>query len=160
MPRKIFVMASKDVFDHNGRLLAYVNAAYAKKDRDKLPPAKRPTFNLQMMQDGYAVSLLIYPNIPKPDDLQLVQIAVRNARKNGKGFWNQKDRTLLPYEFRWIVDAINGSKRQGPDRYCADITTGELFPPQQYYQVLPEDRLFFFEGDMGEALKVGLRLTV
>ena len=34
-PRKIFLMASTEVFDHYGRLLAYVNAAYEKKERDR-----------------------------------------------------------------------------------------------------------------------------
>ncbi len=157
-PRKLFIMVSRDVFDRYGRLLAYVNAAYEKKERESLPPAKRPTFNLQMMQDGYAVSLLIYPNIPKPSDLKLVQDAVKNARIRGKGFWNQGEKVLLPYEFRWIVDTIT-SKRHGPDRYCADFSTGQLFPPQKYYLVQPENRLFFFAENIVDALKTGLILA-
>lgn len=71
----------------------------------------------------------------------------------------QKSEAVLPYEFRCIVDTIKG-KRNGPDRYCADITTGELLPPPKYYRVQPEKRLFFFENDIGEAIKMGLRLIV
>lgn len=158
-PRRLFVMVAPQVFDNHGRFLAYVNAAYEKAEREKIPPEKRPTFNLQMMRDGQAVSLLIYPNIPKPDDLKLVQSAVRNARTHGLGLWKGGQKTLLPYEFRWIVDTMSG-RRNGPDRFCADIRTGELFAPQLYYRVLPENRLFFFPKDMGEALKMGFRLVM
>ena len=158
-PRKLFIMVSTQVFDVHGRLLAYINASYTKDERAKLPAAKRPTFNLQMMQDGQAVSLLIYPNVPKPDDLTLVQAAVQSARTHPKAgsFWKQGNKVILPYEFRWIVDTLTG-KRKGPDRYCADITTGKLFSPQQYYKVLPENRLFFFTQDWTKALTMGFQL--
>ena len=72
--------------------------------------------------------------------------------------WSDGPRTLLPYEFRWIVDTIIGT-REGPDRYCADVETGDLFPHQQYYRVLPENRIFFYDRHLGEALKLGLRLV-
>jgi endonuclease YncB( thermonuclease family) len=157
-PRHIFTMASSDVFDHYGRLLAYVNASYTKDERDKIPAAKRPTFNLQMMQEGHAVSLVIYRNIPKPDDLVLVQQAVKNARTKGKGLWKEGAKALLPYEFRWIADTITG-KRSGPDRYCGDITTGLLHRPQHYYEVEPENRLFFFPEHVPVAMSMGLQLV-
>jgi hypothetical protein len=157
-PRRLFMMAAEEVFDRNGRLLAYINAAYTREERETIPPAQRPTFNLQMMQDGHSVSLLIFPNVPKPSDLALVQEAVRVARQTPKGFWMQGGEVLLPYEFRWIIDTIKG-ERQGPDRFCGDLTTGFLFPPQQYYLVLPENRLFFFPEDMGDAYMMGFRLA-
>ena len=156
-PRRLFVMVSQQVFDHYGRLLAYVNASYEKKEREKLPPHKRLTFNLQMMKDGHAVSLLIYPNIPKATDLKLVQSAVHGARIHHKGFWKQGKQTLLPYEFRWIVGTIAG-KKQGPDRFCGDITSAKLFIPVQYYRVEPENRLFFYPEHLGEAFKLGFKL--
>jgi endonuclease YncB( thermonuclease family) len=155
--RHIFAMVSNEVFDKYGRMLAYVNASYEKKELETIPAGKRPTFNLQMMQDGQAVSLLIYPNIPKKPDLELVQTAVHSARTKGKGFWKGPDNLLLPYEFRWIVDTIN-KKRNGPDRYCADISTGKLYQPQHYYKVLPENRLFFKIPDMVKALAMGFQL--
>ncbi len=158
-PRHLFTMASKDVFDRYGRLLAYVNASYEKKELESIPEAKRPTFNLQMIQDGQAVSLIIYPNIPKEKDLELVQLAVKNARTHAKGCWKDPKSVLLPYEFRWIVDTILG-KRNGPDRYCADIVSGKLYPPQRYYEVLPENRLFFFPEHLSQAISMGLVLQV
>ncbi len=159
-PRRLFTMVAQEVFDRHGRMLAYVNARYDKQERETIPDAQRPTFNLQMMQDGHAVSLLIYPNIPKPQDLLLVQTAIHQARTRGggKGMWKGPDsRLLLPYEFRWIIDTIRGA-RNGPDRYCADIATGMLYPPQQYYRVNPEDRLFFYPKHLMAALTMGFQL--
>jgi endonuclease YncB( thermonuclease family) len=157
-PRHIFAMVAEEVFDRHGRMLAYVNGVYDKKERETIPESKRPTFNLQMMREGQAVSLLIYPNIPKPADLELVQSAVNKARTTNKGFWKGPDTFLLPYEFRWIIDTIKGV-RSGPDRYCADISTGKLYQPQHYYKVLPESRLFFYAMDLVEALKMNFQLV-
>ena len=158
-PRKLFLMVSNDVFDQNGRLLAYIAPSYSKEERESIKPEKRPTFNLQMVQDGWAVSLLIYPNIPKPLDLKLVQGAVKKARIAKKGMWADGEKTLLPYEFRWIVKMIQGqSMKEALSRYCADITTMKLHRPEEYFRTKPEDRLFFFDKDAGEALKMGFRL--
>ena len=117
-PRTLFVMVAAEVFDSRGRMLAYINASYTKKERDQIPASKRPTFNLQMIRDGHATSLLIYPNVPKPADLTLVRNATIAARKAKRGLWKSGTPTLHAFEFRWIVDVISG-KRDGPDRFCA-----------------------------------------
>ncbi len=157
--RKLYIMVAQEVFDKHGRMLAYINASYNQEERRRIPSAERPTFNLQMMQDGHAVSLLIYPNIPKAEDLELVQAAVSAARQARKGFWHAgPERVLLAYEFRWIVDTIRGL-RDGPDRYCGDILTGKLYQPQHYYRVAPENRLFFRTEHLREALKLGFAKT-
>ncbi len=157
--RRLYIMVAQEVFDKHGRMLAYINASYNQAEREAIPPAERPTFNLQMMQEGYAVSLLIYPNVPKASDLALVQKAVSEARTIRKGFWRAgEDRVLLPYEFRWIVDTIQGA-RKGPDRYCGDILSGKLYPPQSYHLVWPENRLFFRAEHLKEALKMGFSKT-
>lgn len=158
-PRKLFLMASNDVFDMNGRMLAYVAPSYTKAERESIAPGNRPTFNLQMVQDGWAASLIIYPNIPKPADLTLVQKAVKNARTHHKGMWADKSKTLLPYEFRWIVKMIQGqAMEKALSRYCADITTAKLYKPEDYYRVLPENRVFFFKEHAGKALEMGLEM--
>jgi hypothetical protein len=56
------------------------------------------------------------------------------------------------------VDTIAG-KRRGPDRYCADLASGRLHPPQRYHEVLPEDRLFFYPEHLVQALSMGFVLT-
>jgi endonuclease YncB( thermonuclease family) len=157
-PRHLFTMVSEQVFDRYGRLLAYVAPSYTKEERKKIPEARRPTFNLQMMQDGHAISLLIHPNVPKPADLERVREAVRSARQHKRGFWASATPLLHAYEYRWIADVIRG-KRPGPDRYCGDFTTGELHRPQAYYHVPEENRLWFFDEHLAAALAMGFRLV-
>jgi endonuclease YncB( thermonuclease family) len=158
-PRHLFTMVSREVFDRYGRLLAYVAPSYTKAERDATPPAKRPTFNLQMVQDGQATSLIIHPNIPKPADLVLIHEAMSNARRSRKGLWASKVPVLHGFEFRWIVDTLAGN-RAGPDRFCGDFTNAKLYLPQHYYRVPAESRLWFYAEDVGEALTMGFRLQV
>jgi hypothetical protein len=110
-----------------------------------------------MMQDGHAISLLIYPNVPKPADLLRVRDAIRTARQYRRGFWAAATPLLHAYEYRWIVDTIVG-KRAGPDRYCGDFMTGALHRPEQYFLVPEENRLWFFEEDLGKAIAIGFKL--
>jgi endonuclease YncB( thermonuclease family) len=157
-PRHLFTMVASEVFDRYGRMLAYINASYTQQERAALPAAKRPTFNLQMIADGHATSLLIYPNVPKPTDLELVRQAMISARKAKRGVWNSATPLLYAFEYRWIVDTISG-KRNGPDRFCGDVTTALLYPPQRYPQVPPENRLWFFAEDVGNAHTMGFTMA-
>jgi endonuclease YncB( thermonuclease family) len=157
-PRHLFTMVASEVFDKYSRMLAYVNASYTKEERDAIPIKQRQTFNLQMMADGHATSLLIYPNVPKPSDLELVRQVMANARKSKLGLWKSATPLLHAFEFRWIIDTING-KRQGPDRFCGDFTSAKLYPPQRYFEVLPENRLWFFAEDVGNAHDMGFTLV-
>lgn len=158
-PRRLFVMVAPEVFDHYGRMLAYVNGRYEKAERKRIPEADRPTFNLQLMQQGHASSLLIFPNVPKQSDLAQVRDAMRTARQRKRGFWKSSPPLLHAFEFRWIVKMILDG-RNGPDRFCGDITTAQLFPPQQYYKVPAENRLWFFPDDVGHAYEMGFTLQV
>lgn len=99
-----------------------------------------------------AVSYPIFPNIPKPADLKLIQEAVRKARRRKLGMWAEEDTLLLPYEYRFCVDTLLG-KRRGPDKYCVDITTGLIHQPQAYYTIPPENRLFIYEKDLAQAIE-------
>lgn len=158
-PRKLFTMVSRQVFDRYGRLLAYVAPSYTKQEREAVAPEKRPTFNLQMVQDGQATSLVIYPNLPKPADLILIHKAMSTARSRRKGLWKSAVPVLHAFEFRWIVDVMAG-KREGPDRFCGDFVSGKLYMPQHYYKVPDERRVWFFNEDLGEALKIGFKLQL
>ena len=100
------------------------------------------------------MSLLIYPNIPKPADLKLMQTAVKKARIGRKGMWNKPESILLPYEVRWIVDTIGGG-RQGPDRFCANITTSDLFPPGTVLSGNPRELTLFLSGGCWGGTKNG-----
>ena len=156
-PRRLFTKASKEVFDHYGRLLAYIAPSYTAVERQSIPAKDRPTFNLQMMQDGHAASLLIYPNVPKPDDLSLVRSAIVRARQFKRGAWKNTRTPLHAYEYRWLVRVARG-EAEGPTRFCGDIRTAKLYLPHDYYRVPDEDRLFFFDSDVGHAYAMGFSL--
>ncbi len=142
--RNLYLTVGEQMFDQYRRLLAYV----APEEKN---PEKRLTFNLLLMQEGWAVNYCIYPNLPKPDDWAKVQQAVRQARREKKGFW--KDETLLlGYEYRFCVDTLLG-KRSGPDKYCVDVTDGRLYAPHEYYQIEPENRLFVIKEHLPQAKK-------
>lgn len=148
--RELYLTVGEQMFDQYRRLLAYIAPA----ERD---PSKRLTFNLLLLQKGWAVNYLLYPNLPKPDDWERLQKTVRQARQEEKGFW-QDNSLLLGYEFRFCVDTLLG-KRSGPDKYCVDVTTGVLHPPHEYYQIAPENRLFIHKERLSQAKRAiqGLR---
>ncbi len=148
--RNLYLTVGAQSFDQYRRLLAYI----APEEKN---PEKRRTFNLLLMEEGWAVNYIIYPNLPKPADWELLQQAVRQARQERLGFW--KDETLLlGYEFRFCVDTLYG-KRSGPDKYALDITTGLLYQPHEYYRIEPENRLFILKEHLAQAKRAlqGLR---
>ncbi len=134
--KNLHLTVGAQLFDQHRRLLAYV----APEEKD---PHKRVTFNLLLLQEGWAVNYIIYPNLPKPTDLERAQEAVREARQQQKGLWKD-EMLLLGYEYRFCVDTLLG-KKAGPDKYCVDITTGKLYAPYDYYLVAPENRLFIMK---------------
>jgi len=140
----VFLTVGEQVFDQYKRLLSYVAP-------DEEDAKKRKTFNLLLMEEGMAINYIIFPNLPKLEDWERVQKAVQKAKKAKSGFWSDS-RILLGYEYRFCVDTALG-KRQGPDKYCADITSGLLYPPQKYHLIEPENRLFIYEKDLKAANK-------
>ncbi|MBK8912041.1 MAG: thermonuclease family protein [Chlorobi bacterium] len=139
---KVHITIGSEPFDRFQRLLAYVapmeNIA-----------AKRKTFNLMLAEQGWVVNYLIYPNLPKRDDIIKLQKAVAKARKKELGMW--ADPLLLAgYEFRNLVDTAS-KKSNGPKRHCADISTGRLHLPEDYFTILPENRLFIDKRDLKKA---------
>lgn len=148
--RNLHLTVSTQMFDQYRRLLAYVAP-------EEKTPSKRLSFNLALLQEGWAVNYVIYPNLPKPEEWTTVQQAVRQARLHKKGFW--KDGTfLLGYEYRFCVDTLLG-KRTGPDKYCVDISAGKLYAPHEYYLIEPENRLFILKEHLAQAKRAlkGLR---
>jgi hypothetical protein len=103
-----------------------------------------------MLQLGWAASIIIFPNIPKKADLELVQSAVKKARKAKKGAWADP-KLLLGYEFRSCVRLYKGEK-DWITRYCADMTNRKIYEPQEYYRVDPENRIFVWPEDLAWAI--------
>lgn len=162
--RKLFEMAADEHFDHYGRLLAYISPYYTPKELGIMSYKDRSTFNLLLVESGWAASFPIYPSLPKYKDLVLLQEAAENAFTNNLGAWSDAN-ALTGYKFRmcyklWDVTnkLENGKKLSSREkygwieRYCADMTTLELFEPQEYYKVKPYNRIFIWPEDVNETV--------
>ena len=162
--RNVFLWAADEHFDQYGRLLAYMAPNYGAKELAAMPRKDRATFNLLMVESGWAASFPIYPSIPSYLDLVMLQEMAKDAYDNKKGAWSDP-MTLTGYEYRMFVrlheitkDLIDGKKLTSKernswiDRFCVDMTTKEIFYPQDYYKVAPYNRIFIWPEDVAEAV--------
>ncbi|MFY9269128.1 MAG: thermonuclease family protein [Candidatus Manganitrophaceae bacterium] len=162
--RSLFLRTANRPFDEYGRLLAYVSPSYTQTELASLSPRERATFNLMLIESGWAASFPIYPSLPRYTDLTLLQEVGKEAQEGGKGAWSDP-MMLTGYEFRmcfklWEVTKklVKGEKMTTKekygwiDRYCADMTTGEIFFPQEYYRVSAYNRIFIWPQDVTEAV--------
>jgi endonuclease YncB( thermonuclease family) len=162
--RNVFLRTADQPFDQYGRLLAYMSPYYTSEEVATLTRKERATFNLMMVETGWAASLIIYPSLPSYADLALLRDAAQDAFDNGRGAWADP-LTLTGYEFRMCYrlaeiteDLVNGRKLSASERmkwverYCADLTTQQIFYPQDYYKVKPYNRLFIWPPDVNAAV--------
>jgi len=162
--RRVYLRASDEHFDQYGRLLAYMAPSYSKEEFASMSYKERATFNFLLVESGWAASFPIYPSIPKHIDLVMLQKAGKDAVENKKGAWADP-KMLTGYEFRMCVKLfevtkklVNGRKLSSAEkygwisRYCADMTTREIFYPQDYYKVKPYNRIFIWAEDVAEAV--------
>lgn len=162
--RDLFIYVADKPFDENGRLLAYIAPNYTEKERERMSRRERATFNLLMVESGWAASFPIYPSIPRLVDLVMLQEAAKDAFKKKRGIWAEP-LTLTGYEFRMCVKLYNTTKRllngekltakekmEWISRYCVDMTTREVYFPQDYFKVKPYNRIFIWPDDIAEAV--------
>lgn len=162
--RKLFLKTADDPFDNYGRLLAYISPNYNNKELMTMSYEDRATFNLLMVESGWAASFPIYSNLPKHIDLELLHSAAKNAYEGGKGTWAD-DKMLTGYEFRMCVKLYNITKKIVTgvkikswekygwiDRYCCDMTTRKIYFPQHYFKVMPYNRIFIWSKDVKDAV--------
>jgi len=162
--RTVYLHSAEKPFDQYGRLLAYMAPNYTAAERESMSVVERATFNLLMVMEGWAATFPIYPSLPKHSDLLLLQEAGRNALEGGKGIWADA-LTLTGYEFRMCVNLyeitsklVKGSKVSSTEKYswisrfCLDMTTREIFYPQDYFKVQPYNRIFIWAEDVTDAV--------
>ena len=162
--RTVYLHSAEKPFDQYGRLLAYMAPNYTAAERESMSAIERATFNLLMVMEGWAATFPIYPSLPKHSDLLLLQEAGRNALESGKGIWADA-LTLTGYEFRMCVKLyeitsklVKGTKVSSTekyswiDRFCLDMTTREIFYPQDYFKVQPYNRIFIWAEDVTDAV--------
>jgi endonuclease YncB( thermonuclease family) len=162
--RKLYVRAAATPFDQYGRLLAYIAPNYSVDELATLSLMDRATFNLLLIDSGWAAFFPIYPSLPKYADLVVTQAVAQSAVEQRRGAWADP-LSLVGYEFRmcyrlWETTSmlvkgrkLGASERMAwIERYCADMTTREIFLPQSYWKVPPANRLFIWPGDVNEAV--------
>jgi endonuclease YncB( thermonuclease family) len=162
--RSLFVRVADERFDQYGRLLAYVAPNYSAEERRKLSRRERATFNFLMVSSGWAASFVIFPSIPGEGDLGMFIDEAKAAAAKKRGAWADP-LMLAGYEFRMCerLAALRKSVKAGRtpaseswhgwiERYCVDMTTAELYAPQDYVKVKPWNRLFLWPNDVRRAV--------
>lgn len=162
--RAMFVRVADERFEKFGRLLAYLAPSYTSDELATMTRRERATFNFSFLASGWAASFIIYPSVPGERDLPMVQAEAKAAIDEGRGQWADP-LALAGYEYRMVEgltvlfkkvhagNRVSDSDRTGwISRYCADIETGLLYPPQLYVLVPPWNRLFLWPEDVGTAV--------
>ncbi|WP_327591314.1 hypothetical protein OHA25_60280 (plasmid) [Nonomuraea sp. NBC_00507] len=162
--RRMAVIATGELVEKNGRLLAYTAPWFSGSASDPLPARDHPdrrTFNLDMVALGWAATFVIYPSIPRPADLNLLIQEAETAWQEQRGAWAQfGSDLLLGYEYRACIklgvrdldnpaDAIAAAYQ----RVCVDLRTLTEVGLFGYHQVPPSQRLWIWATDLEQARK-------
>jgi len=142
LKEELVVTFEKEVFDRYGRALVYLSA----KDCN--------TYNYRLVEAGYAVPYVVYPNAVSPTEdgewnygtIEKMSEVTLQAVEKKKRFWKYADDILLPMELRFLT------RRELPLKYCADLENHLSYSPQYYFKVYIEDRLFFYPKDVLAAI--------
>jgi len=159
------VLPAGEIIDSYGRMLAYLTPWLKPNKNGEIPPRDSPqrkTFNLQLMEEGWAAFFPIYGSLPskKADFLMAVQ-AARAAWKANRGVWKQfGPGFLLGYEFRLCVKLGDAKQSDAKKlsataftRHCVDISgmTWHDVGKFDFHAVPPSDRLWYWDTDKVEA---------
>jgi endonuclease YncB( thermonuclease family) len=155
--RKVGVLPSGEVIDRNGRMLAYIMTYLEKPLPPKGDPARK-TYNLVMVEDGWASFFPIWPSLPTdPKDFEIIYAAAKKAWSNKKGMWKKYgSNLLLPYEYRLLMKlsvAVTADKTAKDlldtafQRLCVDLRTMKLVGKFDFYKVPPSQRFWIWETD-------------
>jgi endonuclease YncB( thermonuclease family) len=162
--RKMAVIATGELVERNGRLLAYTAPWFTGSDADPLPPRDHPdrrTFNLDLVALGWAATFVIYPSIPRASDLNLLIDEAGTAWREQRGAWQQfGSDLLLGYEYRACLKLGDRTPDDPADaiaaayqRVCVDLRTLAEVGPFGYHQVPPPQRLWIWTTDLEQARK-------
>lgn len=160
--RKLFVRTADSPFDTHGRLLAYVAPNYTETERRTMTRRQRATFNLDLLEHGWAAPFIIYPSIPGELDLPLFLEMAIAASAAKRGIWADPQ-TLLAYEYRAaerlhgiakkIVEGKQPQDRFGwRERYCVDMRSRLLHGPEDYFEIPAPYRLWIWPQDLNQAV--------
>jgi endonuclease YncB( thermonuclease family) len=160
--RGVATIPTGEIIDQYGRLLAYLAPWFADTKTDPLPPKDDPqrrTFNLDMIENGWAAFFPIYPSLPRNDDMNLAIAAAEAAWKKKLGIWKSYGRNvLLGYEFRACIKL---AKAKNPDkgienafqRVCVDLRSLKIVGPYSFWKIDPCYRLWVWKKDLDDAVE-------
>lgn len=101
--RRLAVFPTGELIDVYGRLLAYVAPWFQRKELPEFDDPARRTFNLQMLESGWAALFVIYPSLPRQRDFQLAIDAAASAFSGHLGQWQHGPLFLPGYEYRMCI---------------------------------------------------------
>lgn len=162
--RNLFIRTAESHFDGYGRLLAYVAPSYSPKERAQMTRRERATFNLDLIDSGWAAPFILFPSIPGELDLPLFLEAAVAAKEAKRGQY-QNDLSLTGYEYRMCEklygitqkladgDLLSyGEQLKWRSRYCVDMRDRSLLGPENYF-VIPEPyRIWIWPEDVQRAI--------
>lgn len=131
---------------------------------------ERATFNLDLIETGWAAPFVIFPNMPGELDMPLYLEAAVGAMEAPRGQYTDP-LSLLGYEYRMCEKLYDVTKKiaEGKDashrdrygwrsRYAADMRTRLLHGPEAYMDVPAPYRIWIWPQDVQTAIG-GLNLT-
>lgn len=162
--RKLFLRSPQKPFDGYGRLLAYVAPSYSAKERASMSRRERATFNLDMIESGWASPFILYPSIPGELDLPLFVEAAVDAMDKKRGQY-QESLSMPGYEYRMCEklyditkklisgDTLHYSRKIAwRSRYCADMRNRKLYTPEEYMIIPKPYRLWIWTDDVQKSI--------
>lgn len=162
--RALFMRTADSPFDKYHRLLAYVAPSYSKKERETMTRKERSTFNLDLIESGWAAPFIIFPNIPGELDLPLYLKASDDAINNSSGQYADTD-SLPAFEYRACEklysitkSLIEGEKLHPRDRlawrtrYAADMRDRTIYGPENYMSVPMQYLIWIWPQDVQKAI--------
>jgi endonuclease YncB( thermonuclease family) len=158
--RPVAIIATGEIIDIYGRLLAYMAPWYNNTPSDPLPPLGDParnTFNLDMIANGWAAFFPVYPSLPKDVDMNLAIAAAEAAWDDERGVWGEFGTTfLVGYEYRACVKlgvaaTADDGIAQAFQRVCVDLRNLQIVGKFGYHAVPPPYRLWIWEDDLAAA---------
>lgn len=160
---KLAVVVTGEVIEENGRLLAYV-VPWLKPPLPPRDDPRRRTFNLQLVETGWAALFVIYPALPRDDDLNRLLSAAETAWQDRLGAWAEfGEDLLLGYEYRACLKLGAADKPGRPPvdpatriqeafrRVCVDIRDRKILGLFGYQQIDPPYRLWVWAQDLNNA---------
>lgn len=158
--RGVAVIPTGEIIDRYGRMLAYLAPWFSGTPSDPVPPRGAPerrTFNLDMIENGWAAFFPIYPSLPRNDDLNLAIAAAEEAWLAQRGVWSEFGAdVLLGYEYRMCIKLGTAPTperglAEAFQRVCVDLRDLRVLGAHGFWEAPPPYRLWVWQDDLAQA---------